>query len=191
MWCAPGNAGISAERLTRTDALVETVAIAAEELPKLLGFARDNKIDLTVVGPDNPLALGIVDLFRKKGRPIWGPNQKAAQFEASKAFSQDFMQRHGIPTARAGVFTDAKSAKAFAQEIGGRCAVKADGLALGKGVLICGSPAEADRAVDEILVDKAFGAAGSKIVIQEYLNGMEISLHAICDGTTYKLFPTA
>src|SRR3954462_12906270 len=191
MWCAPGNAGISAERLTRTDALVETVAIAAEELPKLLGFARDNKIDLTVVGPDNPLALGVVDLFQKNGLRIWGPNQKAAQFESSKAFSQDFMAKHGIPTARAGTFADPAAAKAFAVSVGGRCAVKADGLALGKGVLLCSNVADATKAIEEILVSKAFGTAGSRIVIQEYLNGMEISLHAICDGTTFRLFPTA
>jgi phosphoribosylamine--glycine ligase len=144
-----------------------------------------------VVGPDNPLALGIVDLFQKNGLRIWGPNQKAAQFESSKAFSQDFMEKYGIPTARAGTFSDAASAKKFASSLGGRCAVKADGLALGKGVLICQNVAEAHQAVDEILVGKSFGAAGAKIVIQEFLEGTEISLHALCDGTTAKLFPTA
>src|SRR5580765_5013630 len=102
MWCAPGNAGIAAERLTKTGHLVETIQIGAEELSKLLAFAKENKIDLTVVGPDNPLALGIVDLFQKNNLRIWGPNQQAAQFESSKAFSQNFMEKHGIPTARAG-----------------------------------------------------------------------------------------
>ena len=191
MWCAPGNAGIAEERVAKTSALVEGVNIGAEDLPKLLAFAKENRIDLTVVGPDNPLALGIVDLFQKNGLRIWGPNQKASQFEASKAFAQDFMERHGIPTARAGAFSEAKAAKAFAATLEGRCAVKADGLALGKGVLLCSSLPEAEKAIDEILVSKSFGAAGSRIVIQEYLEGMEISLHAICDGTSYKLFPTS
>jgi phosphoribosylamine--glycine ligase len=191
MWCAPGNAGIGAERVSKNDTKVECVGIGAEELPKLLAFAKENKIDLTVVGPDNPLALGVVDLFQKNGLRIWGPNQKAAQFESSKAFSQDFMAKHGIPTARAGTFADPAAAKAFAVSVGGRCAVKADGLALGKGVLLCSNVADATKAIEEILVSKAFGTAGSRIVIQEYLNGMEISLHAICDGTTFRLFPTA
>ena len=191
MWCAPGNAGITAERLAKTGHLVETVPVGAEELSKLLAFARENKIDLTVVGPDNPLALGIVDLFQKNSLRIWGPNQKAAQFESSKAFSQNFMEKHGIPTARAGTFSDAEKAKSFAASLGGRCAVKADGLALGKGVLLCSRLAEADAAIDEILVGRTFGAAGRQIVIQEMLEGMEISLHALCDGTTFKLFPTS
>jgi phosphoribosylamine--glycine ligase len=133
----------------------------------------------------------MVDLFQKNGLRIWGPNQKAAQFESSKAFSQDFMERYGIPTTRAGTFSDERRAKAFAASLGGRCAVKADGLALGKGVLVCRNTAEANRAIDEILVGKSFGEAGSKIVIQEFLEGMEISLHALCDGKAAKLFPTA
>jgi phosphoribosylamine--glycine ligase len=191
MWCAPGNAGIEQEKTQKTEKPVECVPIAAEDLPKLLAFAQENKIDLTVVGPDNPLPLGIVDLFQKNGLRIWGPNQKAAQFEASKVFSQDFMERYGIPTARGGMFADAASAKKFAESLGGRCAVKADGLALGKGVLVCANMAEANKAIDEILVGKAFGAAGAKIVIQEFLEGPEISLHALCDGKTAKLFPTS
>jgi len=191
LWCAPGNAGIGLERLAKSSALVECVNIGAEDLPKLLAFAQEKKADLTVVGPDNPLALGIVDLFQKNGLRIWGPNQKAAQFESSKVFSQNFMERYGIPTARAGTFSVAGPAKAFAASLDGKCAVKADGLALGKGVLICASVAEATRAIDEILVSKAFGAAGAKIVIQEFLAGMEISLHVICDGKTAKPFPTS
>ncbi|MDB6122018.1 MAG: Phosphoribosylamine--glycine ligase [Pedosphaera sp.] len=190
MWCAPGNAGIAEERLT-ADQKVECVNIGAEDFPKLVAFAQEQRIDLTVVGPDNPLALGIVDLFQKHGLRIWGPNQKAAQFEASKVFSQDFMERHGIPTAKSGTFANADAAKKFAASLNGHCAVKADGLALGKGVLICTSIAEANQAIDEILVSKAFGIAGAKIVIQEYLEGIEISLHALCDGKTAKLFPTA
>jgi phosphoribosylamine--glycine ligase len=135
--------------------------------------------------------MGIVDLFQKHGLRIWGPNQKAAQFESSKVFSQTFMEKYGIPTARAGTFDDPKAASAFAAALGGRCAVKADGLALGKGVLLCRDMAQADEAIDSILVNKAFGAAGARIVIQELLEGMEISLHALCDGQTAKLFPTS
>lgn len=191
LWCAPGNAGIGQERLTASGPQVECVNIGAEDLPRLLDFARQQQIDLTVVGPDNPLALGIVDLFQKHGLRIWGPNQRAAQFEASKAFSQDFMEKHGIPTARAKTFAEASLAKKFAAELSGKCVVKADGLALGKGVLICGSIAEAERAIDDVLVAKSFGTAGAKIVIQEFLEGMEISLHALCDGRTAKLFPTS
>ena len=191
LWCAPGNAGIAAERLAKEQSLVECVPLATEDLAALLAFAQEKRPDLTVVGPDNPLALGVVDLFQRNGLRIWGPNQKAAQFESSKVFSQNFMDKHGIPTARAGTFSEETSARDFAASLDGRCAVKADGLALGKGVLICTSRAEANQAIDEILVSKAFGAAGSRIVIQELLEGVEISLHALCDGRTAKLFPTA
>jgi phosphoribosylamine--glycine ligase len=191
MWCAPGNAGIAQERLAKNSTFVECVNRGAEDLPKLLAFAQEKKIELTVVGPDNPLALGIVDLFQKNGLRIWGPNQKAAQFESSKVFSQNFMEKYGIPTAQAGTFDDTSAAKKFAASLGGKCAVKADGLALGKGVLICASVAEATKAIDEILVSKAFGTAGANIVIQEFLEGIEVSLHAICDGRIAKLFPTS
>jgi phosphoribosylamine--glycine ligase len=191
MWCAPGNAGIALERLARNQRLVECVSIRAEDLPALLSFAQEHKPDLTVVGPDNPLSLGIVDLFQKNSLRIWGPNQKAAQFESSKVFSQNFMEKYGIPTARAGTFSESAPARKFASSLGGVCAVKADGLALGKGVLICKSTEESNRAIDEIMVSKAFGAAGSKIVIQEFLEGTEISLHALSDGKIAKLFPTS
>ncbi|MBI5773907.1 MAG: phosphoribosylamine--glycine ligase [Verrucomicrobia bacterium] len=207
MWCAPGNAGIVLETVGQASCLssgavenrqdacptgrVECVNISAEDLPRLLAFAQEKKADLTVVGPDNPLALGIVDLFQKNGLRIWGPNQKAAQFESSKVFSQNFMERHGIPTAAAGTFSDAAAAKRFCASLNGLCVVKADGLALGKGVLMCASQSEAERAVDEIMVSKAFGAAGARVVVQEHLEGVEVSLHALCDGTTAKLFPTS
>src|SRR5476651_1968022 len=191
MWCAPGNAGIAQERLVKNSSLVECVNISADDLPKLLAFAREKKIELTVVGPDNPLALGIVDIFQKNGLRAWGPNQKAAQFESSKVFSQNFMEKHGIPTARAGTFSDSTAANFFTASLGGKCAVKADGLALGKGVLICANEIEASKAIDEILVAKNFGAAGANIVIQEFLEGIEISLHAICDGKTARFFPTS
>lgn len=191
MWCAPGNAGIGAERLSSNGSQVELVAIGAEDLPKLLAFALEHKPDLTVVGPDNPLGMGIVDLFQSKGLRIWGPDKKGAEFEASKVFSQQFMERHGIPTMKAGTFSDVAKAKEFARSLGGRCAVKADGLALGKGVLLTTNVSEADAAIDEIMVSKAFGAAGNNVVIQELLEGMELSLHAIADGKSYKLFPTS
>jgi phosphoribosylamine--glycine ligase len=210
MWCAPGNTGIGQEcvgqasRLSpyserkvrgRRDACptnnVECVNIGAEDLPKLLAFAQEKKADLTVVGPDNPLALGIVDLFQNHGLRIWGPNQKAAQFESSKFFSQRFMEKYGIPTAAAGTFDDVAAAKKFCAALGGKCVVKADGLALGKGVLICTNQPEAKKAVDQIMVGKAFGDAGARVVIQEFLEGIEVSLHALCDGKTAKLFPTS
>lgn len=189
--CAPGNAGIAGEHLASNGAAVQCHAVSAEDLPAMLSLAQQIGAELTVIGPDNPLALGIVDLFQANRLRVWGPNRSAARFEASKAFSQAFMEKHGIPTARSGIFSDPVAAKRFADELGGRCAVKADGLALGKGVLMCTSQAEAHRAVDEILVSKSFGAAGSKVVIQEYLEGTEISLHAVCDGKTARLFPSS
>jgi phosphoribosylamine---glycine ligase len=191
MWCAPGNAGIAQERIEKMERPVECVNIVAEDLPKLLAFAQQKQIEFTIVGPDNPLALGIVDLFQKNGLKIWGVNQKAAQFESSKAFSQKFMEKYGIPTAAAGTFSDVVAAKQFCASLGGKCVVKADGLALGKGVLICANQNEAEKAVDEIIVGKAFGAAGANVVIQEFLEGIEVSLHALCDGRTAKIFPTS
>ncbi len=191
MWCASGNAGIGEERLVKNGASVECVAVSAEDLPGLLAFAQQARPDFTVVGPDNPLAAGVVDLFQANGFKIWGPNKRAARFEGSKSFSQDFMERHGIPTAKSGTFTDPVAAKQFAASLDGRCAVKADGLALGKGVLLTASVQEAEQAVDEIMVSKAFGTAGQCVVIQELMEGMEISLHALCDGKVAKLFPTS
>ncbi|MBX3733440.1 MAG: phosphoribosylamine--glycine ligase [Verrucomicrobiae bacterium] len=188
---APGNAGTSEERLEASGDPVENVPISAEDLPALLDWARRHKPDFTVVGPDNPLALGVVDLFRDAGFRIWGPTREAARFEASKAFSQEFMERHGIPTARAGTFTDAAAARRFCASLGGRCAVKADGLALGKGVLLTTDLAAAEQAVDDILVRGVFGAAGARIVIQERLEGREVSLHALTDGRCYRLFPSS
>src|SRR3984957_15960449 len=159
MWCAPGNAGIAGERLTRNEP-VQCVALGAEDLPGLLAFAQEHRVDFTVVGPDNPLALGIVDLFQENGLRIWGPNRKAAQFESSKVFSQNFMEKYGIPTARAGMFSEQAGAKSFAASLNGPCAGKAHGPGLGQGRLPCRRPAEADRAIDEILVGKSFGRAG-------------------------------
>ena len=191
MCCAPGNVGTATERLVSNGRVVENIPMSAEDLPGLLRFAQEQRVELTVVGPDSPLALGIVDLFQKNGLRIWGPNQKAAQFEASKVFAQEFMERHGIPTMRSDSFTDAAAARRFATSLGGCCAVKADGLALGKGVLICRNQAEAERAINEILVGKAFGKSGERILIQELIEGIEVSLHFLCDGRTAKLFPSS
>ena len=191
IWCAPGNAGIADETLAANGTDVECIGIGAEDLPSLLKFSRDNQVDLTVVGPDNPLAIGIVDQFQTAGLRAWGPTQQAAQFESSKIFSQEFMDRNGVPTMKSGSFTAADKAKAFTDSLGGKCAVKADGLALGKGVLICNTPDEANKASDQIMTDRAFGDAGSSVLIQELITGMEVSLHALCDGKIAKLFPSS
>ena len=191
IWCAPGNAGIADETLAANGTDVECIGIGAEDLPSLLKFSRDNQVDLTVVGPDNPLARGIVDQFQNAGLRAWGPTQQAAQFESSKIFSQEFMDRNGVPTMKSGSFTAADKAKAFTDSLGGKCAVKADGLALGKGVLICNTPDEANKAIDQIMTDRAFGDAGSSVLIQELITGMEVSLHALCDGKIAKLFPSS
>ena len=203
MWCAPGNAGIGRERLAKNGALVECVNIGAEDLPKLLAFAQEKKADLTVVGPDNPLALGIVDLFQSNGLRIWGVNQKAAQFESSKVFSQKFMEKYGIPTARAITVTSEIFPHAPRSKISEhrefmlfllenkKCVVKADGLALGKGVLICNGRSEIYGTMLEMVSGRKFGDAGKKVVLQEYLEGTEVSLHALCDGKNAKFFPTS
>ena len=135
--------------------------------------------------------MGIVDQFQAAGLRAWGPTQQAAQFESSKIFSQEFMDRNGVPTMRSASFTDATEARVFAASLDGKCAVKADGLALGKGVLICNTPDEANAAIDQIMTDRAFGDAGSSVLIQELITGMEVSLHAMCDGKTARLFPSS
>ena len=190
IWCAPGNAGIARERLLNGN-LAQCLSLGAEDLPGLLAFAREHKPDLTIIGPDNPLALGLADLFQANGLRVWGPNQKAARFESSKAFAQRFMEENGIPTPRSGTFAEPRAAIEFAESLAGRCAVKADGLALGKGVLLCTSLREAEQAIEQVLVQKSFGPAGAQVVIQELLEGTELSLHALCDGKTAKLFPTS
>jgi len=191
IWCAPGNAGIAGERLPANGEPVTCPAVGAEDLPGLLALAREQRPDLVVVGPDNPLAMGVVDLFQDHGVRAWGPTRQAAQFEASKVFAQEFMERHGIPAPKASVFTEFAPASRFAAGLGGRCAVKVDGLALGKGVMVCRDMAQADAALEQMLVKGAFGAAGTRVVIQELLEGTEVSLHALCDGKVAKLFPTS
>ena len=174
IFCAPGSAAISE--------LAGSVAIAPEQSEKLADFAGREKVDLTVVGPELPLTLGIVDLFEQRGLPIFGPNRQAAQLEGSKAFAKELLLQAGIPTAAFGTFTDADAAKNFIAGEKTPIVVKADGLAAGKGVLICATRAEADNAVDEILVNKAFGRAGERVVIEEFLDGEEASFMVLTDG---------
>jgi phosphoribosylamine--glycine ligase len=174
IYCAPGGSAIGE--------FAEPVAIGTDQIDRLADFAAEKKIDLTVVGPELPLTLGITDLFETRGLRIFGPNREAARLEGSKAFAKGVLRDHGIPTAAFGIFTDAALAKNFIAQQKTPIVVKADGLAAGKGVLICGSRAEADAAVDEILVKRAFGAAGEKVVIEELLLGEEASFMVLTDG---------
>ncbi len=183
VFCAPGNAGIAQ--------LATCVALKVTEQAALVQFAKDERIDLTVVGPDDALAAGIVDLFQKNGLRIFGPTQAAAQLESSKVFAKEFMQRHGIPTARSGSFSDSTEAQSFCRGASYPLVVKADGLALGKGVIIAQNPWEAGLAIHEIMDARKFGDAGSRVLIEEFLTGEECSIHALVDGKNYLLFPSA
>jgi phosphoribosylamine--glycine ligase len=174
LYCAPGNPG--------TATLAENLPIAVDQLDKLLAFAYENKIDLTVVGPEQPLSLGIVDLFESHGLKVFGPSQKAAFIEGSKAFSKDLMQKYNVPTAAYGVFSDQAEAEAFINRTGAPIVVKADGLAAGKGVIIARTCEEAVIAVRDMLSGNAFGSAGSRVVIEEFLTGEEASFLVITDG---------
>ncbi|MEO8638261.1 MAG: phosphoribosylamine--glycine ligase, partial [Candidatus Taylorbacteria bacterium] len=190
LWCAPGNPGIARERL-RNGKILKRINITPLEMEKLALFAEAFGINLTVVGPEIPLIGGITDLFESKKLPIFGPNQCAAQFEGSKVLAQKFMVRHKIPTPNAGWFHDAKVAARFASWLDNKCVVKADGLAAGKGALVCKNETESLGAIRAILVEKRFGAAGENIVIQELLEGEEISIHVLCDGNTFKILEGA
>lgn len=174
VYCAPGNPG--------TAQLAENISIAVDQIELLADFAQNNSIDLTVVGPEQPLSLGIVDLFEKRGMLIFGPDQKAALIEGSKAFSKDLMQKYNIPTAAYGVFTSVEEAETFILKTGAPIVVKADGLAAGKGVIIAQTVDEAISATREMLSGNAFGNAGSRVVIEEFLIGEEASFLAITDG---------
>jgi phosphoribosylamine---glycine ligase len=180
---APGSAGIAE--------LAESVAIAPHQIEKLAGFAEQEQIDLTVVGPELPLTLGISDLFAPRGLKIFGPNRDAAQLEGSKAFAKKIMTENSIPTASAGIFKDAESAKRYLDQNPAPYVVKADGLAAGKGVLICATREEAHSAIDEIIVQKAFGQAGEKVVIEEFLEGEEASFMVLTDGDHILALPSA
>ena len=174
IYCAPGSPAIAE--------FADLVAIASEQIDKLADFAASEKIDLTVVGPELPLTLGIVDLFEQRGLRIFGPNRAAAQLEGSKAFAKELLRDSGIATAAFGTFAEPAAAKNFIARQKTPVVVKADGLAAGKGVLICPTRAEAEAAVDEILVNKAFGRAGEKVVIEEFLDGEEASFMVLTDG---------
>lgn len=183
IYCAPGNAGIAP--------LAECVAIAADDIQGLLKFAKEKSIDLTVVGPEAPLVAGIVDEFEQHGLKIFGPNQAASQLEASKAFSKEFLHRRNIPTAIYKVFDDPKPALEFLSQAQFPLVVKADGLAAGKGVVICKDLKEAQQAIDEIMVQKVFKSAGDRVVIEECLEGPEASILAISDGKHFFVLETA
>lgn len=176
IYCAPGNAGISE--------IAQCVDIKVNDFEGLIRFAKAEGIDFTVVGPDEPLVLGIVDEFEAAGLKIFGPRKNAAIIEGSKAFSKEFMKKYNIPTAGYETFTDYADALAYVEKGAFPVVVKADGLALGKGVIICGSRNEAETALREILIDGKFGEAGQKVVIEQYLTGHEVSVLAFCDGRT-------
>ncbi|MCF1427339.1 MAG: phosphoribosylamine--glycine ligase [Shewanella sp.] len=180
VYVAPGNAG------TALESKLENIAIEATDIQALLAFARDNDITLTIVGPEAPLVLGVVDAFRAADLTIFGPTQAAAQLEGSKAFTKDFLARHQIPTAAYQNFTEIAPAKAFVTELTGRIGfpvvIKADGLAAGKGVIIAQSQAEADAAIDDMLAGNKFGDAGSRVVVEEFLRGEEASFIVMVDG---------
>jgi phosphoribosylamine--glycine ligase len=177
VYCAPGNGGIAG--------LAECVNIKADDVQGLLAFARDHAVDLTVVGPEVPLVLGLVDLFEAAGLKAFGPSRAAAQLEGSKAFAKDFMTRHGIPTAAFGSFDTISQAKGFLKSSRYPLVVKADGLAAGKGVIICQNSAEADEALKVIMTDRVFKEAGRRVVIEEFLQGEEASILAVADGRDF------
>ena len=183
IFCAPGNAG--------TAQIGENVPLGPEDIAGLVDFARGQGIGLTVVGPDDALAAGIVDAFERAGQRIFGPTAAAARLESSKIFAKDFMRRHGIPTAESREFTDSGEAQAWCRAAKYPLVIKADGLALGKGVVIDETPAAAAEAVHRAMELGVFGEAGRRIVIEEFLQGVECSIHALVDGTGYCLFPDA
>lgn len=183
LYIAPGNGG--------TRQYGENVSIPATAIETLGQFAQEHSIDLTIVGPDEPLALGIVDVFKARGLKIFGPSKMAAQIEASKAFAKNLMQEAGVPTAEFAVFTDYKLALKYVRERGAPIVVKASGLALGKGVYICTAITQAEEILKKIMVDRIHGDAGNQVVIEEYLEGAEISIHVFSDGKHFKMLPPA
>ena len=181
--CAPGNAG--------TAQLAINYPVAAADLPSLVALVKSQSVDLTIVGPDGPLAEGIVDLFQSEGLRIFGPCAAASLLEASKSFAKGFMVRHGIPTGESDSFSESEDALEHCRMASYPLVVKADGLALGKGVVIAQNQTEAETAIKQMMVDKVFGDAGNTVVIEEFLTGPECSLHALVDRTHYLLFPDA
>lgn len=183
IFCAPGNAG--------TAELAENVAIPANDLPALARFAKENNVDLTVVGPDDPLAAGIVDLFQAENLRVFGPTKSAARLESSKIFAKELMREQGIPTATAKTFSESDAALRYAGQLNFPIVIKADGLALGKGVIIAPDIDTARSTISSMMNEGRFGEAGRRIVIEEFLRGTECSLHALVDGKNYRLLETA
>ncbi len=183
VYCAPGNAGIAE--------IAECVPISTMEFEQLAEFAKEKGIDLTVVGMDEPLAAGIVDVFEQNGLRIFGPRKNAALIESSKAFSKDLMKKYNIPTAAYEIFHKADEALSYLHTINYPVVLKADGLALGKGVLICNTLQEAIDGVNSLMLKKQFGTAGNTIIIEEFITGPEVSALCFCDGTTIKLMTSA
>lgn len=183
IYCAPGNAGIAE--------VAECVPIGVMEFEKLADFAKDNAIDFAIIGPDDPLVGGIVDVFEAKGIKTFGPRKNAAILEGSKAFSKDLMKKYGIPTAAYENFTTAEDALKYLETAKMPIVLKADGLALGKGVLICNTLEEAKEGVNTIMVDQKFGTAGNTIVIEEFMTGREVSVLSYVDGKTIKPMTSA
>ena len=183
LYIAPGNAG--------TELCGENVAIAASDIDGLIVFAKEKNIDLVIVGPDDPLALGIVDAFNREKIAIFGPTKAAAELEWSKVFAKEFMTRHMIPTAHYGAFSDFEEAVAYTDHEPLPLVIKADGLARGKGVFIAHTKQEVITILRELMIDKVFGDAGNKVVIEEFLDGVEVSVHVFADGKTWRLFPVS
>lgn len=183
IYCAPGNGGIGE--------CATCLPISAMEFEKLADFAEEKKIDLTVVGMDDPLVGGIVDIFNERKLPIFGPNKKAAILEGSKAFSKELMKKYEIPTAGYEIFTSPQKAKEYLEKASYPIVLKADGLALGKGVLICNTKEEAEQGVQDLMMDKHFGEAGDTIVIEEFMIGREVSVLAFVDGKHIKTMASA
>ncbi len=183
LYCAPGNAGIAE--------VAECVNIGVMEFDKLVAFAKEHEIDLTVVAPDDPLAAGAVDAFEAAGLRAFGPRANAAILEGSKAFSKDLMKKYGIPTAAYENFSDPEKALAYLETAKMPIVLKADGLALGKGVLICKDLEEAKAGVKTLMMDKQFGSAGDEIVIEEFMTGREVSVLSFVDGKTIKIMTSA
>ena len=176
VYVAPGNPG------TATEENIENIDIAADDIAGLVIFAKDNDIELTVVGPEVPLVMGVVDAFNDAGLRCFGPSKDAAQLEASKSFTKDFLARHNIPTADYQVFTDVTPALAYIKEQGAPIVIKADGLAAGKGVIVAMTEQQANNAVEDMLSGNAFGDAGSRVVIEEFMTGEEASFIVMVDG---------
>ncbi len=183
LYCAPGNAGIAE--------LAECVDIGVMEFDKLVNFAKEKQIDLTVVAPDDPLAAGAVDAFEQAGLRAFGPRKNAAILEGSKAFSKDLMKKYNIPTAAYETFDSAEDALAYLETAEFPIVLKADGLALGKGVLICNTKDEAKDGVKTLMLDKQFGSAGNRIVVEEFMTGREVSVLSFVDGKTIKIMTSA